>query len=372
MRRVRVGIIGLGSQGKLYAECLDRGMVSNMELIAVFNRSDEGLRWAEENLQPAVKKYSDIDEMLNCDGLEAVIVCVAHFQHPEFAILAFQHGLHVLSEKPAGVYTNAVKKMNLAAEKSGKKYAIMWNLRVEPTFSKLKQLIDNHVLGEIRRVTWITTNWYRTQAYYDSSAWRATWAGEGGGILMNQCAHNLDMLQWLFGMPTQVRAFCRYGVRRDIEVENDVTAYMEYPNGAIGLFVASTYEFPGTNRLEISGDYGKIVVEAGKITLCKSAVNESEFNRVNTSLFDLPELSVSEIGTEPRKEEEYLVLMRNFADAILYDAELISPGEEGLREIALCNALQLSDWTGAGVDPGNLDDDLFESLLKARIEGPRT
>ena len=369
--KLRLAIIGLGAQGKTYAKCILRGDVPNISLCAVYNRSRAGLQWAEENLAPSVERYSDLEQMLQTARVQAAIVCVPHFQHPEYVIRALRHGLHVLSEKPAGVTAKAVQEMNAAAQKAGTVYSVMWNLRADPMYRKIRQLLEEGVLGQILRVNWITTNWYRTQAYYDSSAWRATWSGEGGGILMNQCAHNLDMLCWLLGMPSAVHAFCRYGVRRSIDVENDVTAYLEYKNGAVGTFIASTYEFPGTNRLELSGENGKLVAEERKLLLYKSNVSESQFNRTNTDLYAEPEYTLEQVPFEESNREGYLDILENFADAILHGAALLSPGEEGLNEIRLCNAMQLSDWMERRVEPNAMDLELFERLLKEKQEAER-
>ena len=152
-------------------------------------------------------------------------------------------------EKPAGVYTRQVKEMNEVAKKSGKVFGIMYNQRTNPIYQKLRDLVKSGELGDIKRIIWIITDWYRSQSYYDSGGWRATWAGEGGGVLINQCPHNLDLWQWICGMPARIRAFCSYGKYHDIEFEDDVTAYMEYENGATGVFITTTGEAPGPTVL---------------------------------------------------------------------------------------------------------------------------
>ena len=365
--KLKLGIIGLGAQGREYAMALDRGLVKSIVLCAVCNRSAPALRWAEQTLSPSVGKYDNAEQMLRSAGIDAVLVCVPHYQHAEYVMLALRYGLHVLCEKPAGVYSDTVKQMSAAAQKAERVYAVMWNLRAEPAYRRLKQILDAGELGEIRRVTWIATDWYRTQAYYDSGGWRATWAGEGGGILMNQCAHNLDMLCWLFGLPKSVRAFCRYGVKRKIEVENDVTAYFEYPNGAEGIFVASTYEFPGTNYFEISGEYGKIVAERERLLFYKCTESETEFNRKCSSPFDTPEVVLETLEMGPREREGYLLILENFADAVLRGEALIASGAEAVNEALLCNAIQLSDWTGRSVCPETFSSDEFRKLLAEKI-----
>src|SRR5690606_34449403 len=233
----------------------------------------------------------------------------------------------VLVEKPAGVYTKQVRQMNEAAAKSGKVFSIMYNQRTNPLYVKLRELISSGELGEIRRTNWIITNWYRSQAYYNSGGWRATWAGEGGGVLINQDPHQLDLWQWTIGMmPTRVRAFCHFGKYRNIEVEDDVTAYVEYENGATGVFVTTTGEAPGTNRFEISGDRGKMVIEDGKMTFWRLRVGESEFNASNTSSFAQPECWKCEIPVNG-EGPGHMGITQNFVDAILKGTPLIAPGE---------------------------------------------
>lgn len=366
-KKVRAGILGLGVEGKLYAEDICTGKVRNMELTAVYNRSEKGREWAKENLPSSVEIYQSMEELMKKAPIDAVIITLPHYLHPETAIMALSHHLHVLTDKPAGVYTEQILDMNRAASESDRVFGIIWNVRADPLYRKVKDFMESGALGEVRRVVWEVTSWYRTQMYYDSADWRATWKGEGGGVLMNQCPHNLDILQWIFGMPVSVRAFCKYGNHRDIEVENDVTAYFEFSNGATGVFITSTHECPGTNRLEVSGDNGKLLVEDGKIMFYRLIVPEPEFNRNCNSLFDEPKWDVTEIFPEKKEKEGYLLILENFADAILCDKPLIAPGEEGIREAELCNAIQLSDWTGEKVNPEKIDGKRFKRLLDERI-----
>lgn len=365
--KLKIGIVGLGVQGRQYALALDKGVIDNVELYAVYNRSLSGIQWAQQTLSSSVICSDDLEYVLHLPQLDAVVICVPHYQHRQFTIQALHCGLHVLCEKPAGVFADDVREMNEAARQSGRKYAIMWNLRVVPVYRALKQLIEERTLGELKRITWITTDWYRTQAYYDSSSWRATWGGEGGGILVNQCAHNLDMLQWLFGMPDTVRSFCKYGVHRRLEVENESTVILDYPGGATGVFIASAHEFPGTNRLEIAGENGKIVLENGKIGIYINSVGEQAFNASNTSIYAQPEVSVEEICPEQSTKESWAILMENFADSILYGTPLIAPGEDGLYETMLCSAIQLSDWTGEAVALKEFDTKRHKRLLEDKI-----
>ena len=282
------------------------------------------------------------------------------------AMKAFEKGLHVLCEKPAGVYTKNVREMNEAAKKSSKVFSMMFNQRTNPMYQKVRELIQSGELGEIKRTNWIITDWYRTQSYYDSVAWRGTWAGEGGGVMINQSPHQLDLWQWITGMmPVRVRAFCGFGKYRDIEVEDDVTTYVEYENGATGLFVTSTGEAPGTNRFEIVGDQGKIVVEDEKITFWRLRQPESEFNLEYTGGFGKPEcwkIDVPFIG----EATQHIGIMNNWVDAIINGAELLAPGEEGINSLTISNAVYLSSWTDNWVELP-IDEDLFYEKLQEKI-----
>ena len=272
--------------------------------------------------------------------------------------------MHVLSEKPAGVYTKQVEEMNEAAAKSGRVFGIMYNQRTNPKFQKMREIVQSGALGELKRCVWIITNWYRTQAYYDSGTWRATWAGEGGGVLINQCPHNLDLWQWIFGMPNKISAHCKYGRWHNIEVEDEVTAYAEYPNGATGVFITTTGECPGTNRLEISGDKGKLVWEDGKLTHWALETPEREFCFTCPEGFAQPKMTVTEIETE-NVELGHNGILQNFTNAILHGEELLAPGYEGINGLNISNAIHLSDWTGKPQDVP-VDKELFLKLLDER------
>jgi predicted dehydrogenase len=274
--------------------------------------------------------------------------------------------MHVLCEKPAGVYTRQVREMNRAAEDSGKVFAMMFNVRTRPEYRKLHDLVDSGELGELKRAVWIITDWYRTQSYYDSGDWRATWAGEGGGVLLNQCPHQLDLWQWITGLPVRVRAFCHFGRYHDIEVEDDVTAYVEYDNGATGLFVATTGEAPGTNRLELTGERGKIVLEEGKIRFWRTRQPVSEHCRTEPKGFKKPETWVCDIPTG-RTPDGHVKIMQNVTDTILGKDKLLAPGLEGIRSLELSNAMLLSAWTDdwAAIP---VDEDRFDAELQKRID----
>ncbi len=368
MDKVRFGVVGLGNMGSSHSRNLDQGVVPEIELTAVCDIAEERREWARKNLSDKVEIYADAVEMFEKAPIDAVIIATPHYFHPPLVIEALNHGLHAISEKPAGVYTKQVEEMNAVAAKSDKLFGIMFNQRTNPVYAKVKELVEEGELGEIKRVVWLITDWYRSQSYYDSGTWRATWGGEGGGVLLNQCPHNLDLMQWIVGMPCGVRAFMGYGKGRNFEVENDVTAYMEFPNGATGLFVTSTHETPGTNRLEISGDRGKIVVENNEIMFYRNRISEPEFNATWKKGFGKPECW--KIKIEPPKAPKlvaHMGIFQNFANAVLKGTPLLASGLEGIKGVSLANAMHLSDWTGEMVDPNHIDGDLFKKMLDEKI-----
>lgn len=371
MSLVRVAVIGIGNMGAAHARTLVAGEVPGAELVAVCDVRQEMESWVSSNLPASVTYWQDAEQMMSSGTIDAVIIATPHYDHPEKAIQAFQNGLHVMIEKPAGVYTKQVRKMNEAAAASGKVFSIMYNQRTNPLYIKLKDLIASGELGEVRRTNWIITNWYRSQSYYDSGGWRATWAGEGGGVLINQDPHQLDLWQWTIGMmPVRMRAFCSFGKYRNIEVEDDVTAYVEYENGATGVFVTTTGEAPGTNRFEVNGDRGKIVIEDGQLTFWRLRESEPEFNERFTGGFGQPECWKCEVPITG-VETGHPGLIRNWIDAILNGTPLIAPGEEGIHGLTLSNAMLLSTWTDNWVDLP-IDEELFYAHLQQRIASSNT
>lgn len=371
MSLIRVAVIGIGNMGAAHARTLLAGDVPGAELVAVCDVRKEMESWVASHFPASVSYWQNAEQMMASGTIDAVIIATPHYDHPEQAIQAFQHGLHVMIEKPAGVYTKQVRKMNEAAAASGKVFSMMYNQRTNPLYIKLRDLIASGELGEVRRTNWIITNWYRSQSYYDSGGWRATWAGEGGGVLINQDPHQLDLWQWTIGMmPVRMRAFCSFGKYRDIEVEDDVTAYVEYANGATGVFVTTTGEAPGTNRFEVNGDRGKIVIEDGQLTFWRLRESEPEFNKRFTGGFGQPECWKCEVpitGTE----SGHPGLIRNWIDAIRTGATLIAPGEEGIHGLTLSNAMLLSTWTDNWVELP-IDEELFYEHLQERIASSNT
>lgn len=343
MDRIRVGIVGVGNIGSAHLSWICAHPEAGLTVAALCD-SDPQRREVLRERWPDIPLFADSTVLMRSGRVDAVIVATPHYDHPEIAIEGFRHDLHVLIEKPAGVYTGRVRQMNEEARRSGKVFGIMFNQRTNPLFARTREIVQSGQLGQPKRLVWIVTNWYRTQAYYDSGSWRATWNGEGGGVLLNQAPHNLDLWQWIFGMPRRVYAFCGMGKYHRIGVEDDVTIQAEYASGACATFITSTGEAPGSNRLEISGDRGKLVLEDDKLRWWKLSQPEREFCFSAAEGFFLPDMAYEEF-TKPAEAGHPLIL-RNFADAIRYGTPLIAPGEEGIHSLSLSNAAYLSAWTG--------------------------
>lgn len=369
MEQVRLGIIGIGGMGTNHVHSIMEGKVPNMVLSAVADVRQSRLTWAKENLPAKVAVFSDGKELIDSGLVDAVLIATPHYFHPEYVIYALEHGIHAISEKPAGVYTKQVREMNEVAARSDKTFAIMFNQRTNCTYRKLHEMIESKELGQMKRVNWIITDWYRNQSYYDAASWKATWDGEGGGVLLNQCPHQLDLLQWLCGLPVKVRAFCHEAKWHNIEVEDDVTAYMEFENGATGVFVTSTADAPGTNRLELTFEMGKIICENNKLTFYKLSENERIHCMTEKEGFKAPQVTEMEIETDGQNEQ-HIGVLKAFTNHILYGNELVAEGEEGIRALTLSNAMHLSSWLGETVSIP-FDEDLFLRELNKKRAGSK-
>lgn len=364
-KKIKLGIIGIGNMGSAHARNIVGGECPDFELVAVADIKPQRLEWAKSELSPDIHCFETAEEMLDSGLINACMVCVPHYDHPKYAIECMRRGIHVMVEKPAGVYTKQVREMNEEAKKHPDVvFGMMFNQRTNCIYRKMRELVQSGVYGNIRRTNWIITNWYRPQAYYDSGDWRATWSGEGGGVLLNQAPHNLDIWQWICGKPSAVTAFCNVGKFHNIEVEDEATIYAEYENGATGVFITSTGDCPGTNRLEITGTRGKLVLENGILKLWKLNEDERDICKNATEGFVSPETEYSEFSAE--REEAHAGILKNFAGAILHGEELLSPGYDGINELMISNAAYLSQWTGNGRIPLPFDTAEFDRLLKEK------
>jgi predicted dehydrogenase len=363
---VRLGLVGVGNMGSVHAQNILKGAVPGIELAALCDHNP-----ARTEGFPDTPSFTDHREMLRSGLVEAVLVATPHYDHTTIGIDVLKAGLHLLVEKPISVHKKDCERLIAAWEATGRPkkrpvFAAMFNQRTDPHYQKVRQLIQDGHLGEIRRVNWIITDWFRTFSYYASGGWRATWGGEGGGVLLNQCPHQLDLLFWLFGAPSEVRAFCHFGKYHDIEVEDDVTAYMAYPSGATGVFIASTGEAPGTNRLEITGENGRVVVEDGRISFLRNEVGMTEFSRTTPGGFTKPplwEVNIPVHGHGGQHNE----IMKNFAATIRGEEKLIAPAAEGIHSVELANAMLLSSFTNKTIALP-LSGAAYEKQLKTRIQ----
>lgn len=369
MEKIKLGIIGMGNIGNVHANNIIGGKCPEIELAAACDLKPEKLEELKEK-SPNTVMFDDAEKMMDSGLINAVLVAIPHYDHPKYAMMAMGKGLHVMVEKPAGVYTKQVLEMNEFAKKCNVKFALMMNQRTNCIYRKMREIVKSGSMGAIKRTSWIITNWYRPQAYYDSGDWRATWSGEGGGVLLNQCPHNLDLWQWICGMPVKVEAKLHYGKWHNIEVEDDVTAYVEYENGATGTFITTTGDIPGTNRFEITLEHGKLIAEGDKLMMWRSEISEPEFSRTNEIAFAWPEIVESEVETDGKNEQHFGV-MNAFAAAILRDEPLVANGEEGINGLTISNAMHLSSWLGKEIEIATFDHEKFYELLMERVKTSR-
>lgn len=369
-RKIKLGIIGIGNMGSSHAKNILNGKCPDFELAAVAEINAGRVEWAKTELSADIRYFAAAEEMLDSGLIESCMVCVPHYGHPKYAVECLRRGIHVMVEKPAGVYTKQVREMNAEAEKHpGTVFAMMFNQRTNPVYQKMRELVQSGAYGRIRRTNWLITNWYRPQCYYDSGDWRATWSGEGGGVLLNQCPHNLDLWQWICGMPSRVESHLHYGRWHQIEVEDDVTTYVEYPNGATGVFVTSTGDAHGTNRFEIQLDKAKLVAEDDRLSVLEYEMTEQEFSRTNTEPFGTVRAKEIEVDTSGQNEQ-HIGVVNAWGGAILRGEPLVAGGAEGILGLTLSNAMHLSSWLGKAVEIP-FDEELFYTELMKRVQASK-
>ena len=371
MDKVRFGIIGIGNMGSIHAKYLSENVVVGATLAAICDTDAEKL--AKATSQYKVPGFKTHHEMLASGQVDAVLIAVPHYDHMPIAMDAFAKGINVLCEKPIAVSVKAAREGIAAYQAAVKKFpdlkfGIMFNQRSNPLYQKLRDVIKDGELGEITRVTWLITNWFRSWAYYGSGGWRATWKGEGGGVLINQCPHNLDLIQWVVDglLPNRVTAVGFVGKTHPIEVEDDISAILEYPNGAVGHFVTGTGEAPGTNRLEICGSRGKIVAEDNKLTFHRTRQDVQEVNRTTTQSFVHIETWKCELPIGGgRLLHEHPYITKNFTDCILKNTpneNLLAPGPEGVNGLEIGNAIMMAGLTRKPVSIP-VDGDAYDAFI---------
>lgn len=360
MEKVRLGIIGMGNIGKYHAGYLQDKRVKRCELAAVCDAVAP-----LEGYKP-LKTFTDGEALIKSGEVDAVIIATPHFQHTTLGIAALNAGVHAMVEKPISSHKADAERLIAASQKNPKTvFGGMFQMRTEPRYQKVQKLIADGQLGQIVRINWINTDWYRTEAYFASGGWRATWKGEGGGVLLNQCLHNLDTLQWLCGMPKRVRGFCQLGRFHQIEVEDNVTAYLEWANGATGVFVSSSGETPGTNRFEIVGTLGRLVMENNKLLFTKNEADMIAFSQTAKQGFAKPDVWNIEIPFE-NAVIPHSIMLQNFVNAILDGEPLIAPGAEGIHSVELANVMVYSSLIGQTVELP-MDGDAWEAKLNQLI-----
>ena len=371
MKTVKYGIIGIGNMGYTHFKSFMKGAVENATVTAIADPNEKRWELLKKDFPDAqVAFYKDGSDLIQNADVDAVVVAVPHYDHPRYSIEAMEKGIAVVCEKPAGVYTKQVKEMNAVADRTGVPFTVMFNQRTLCTYRKMREIILSGGVGEIKRINWIITNWYRSQAYYNSSDWRATWTGEGGGVLFNQCPHQLDLIQWVTGMtPKTVHAHCHFGKWHDIEVEDDVTAYMEYENGATGVFVTSTADWPGSNRLEVTGSRGTIILEEFRDNRPANfsyvqTDDEREFCFETKNPFGKPTVKEMEVETDG-KNPRHVGIFQNFTNYLLGKEELFVKGQEGIKGVELMDAMMLSGWLNKAVSLP-VDEDLYLAELDKR------
>ena len=368
--KIRLGVIGLGNMGSEHCRNIIDGKCPEIELAAAADIREDRTAWAREELPDSVKIYASGRELIRGGACDAVLIAVPHYLHEQLAVQALSHGLHVMCEKPIAVEAAAARRMIRSAAVSGKTLALMFNQRTNAMYRTIRRMMEREEIGAIKRMNWIVTDWYRTQQYYDSGSWRATWAGEGGGVLLNQCPHQLDLLIWLCGMPKIVQAHTHEGHWHHIEVEDDVTVYLEFMNGATGVFIASTGDLPGTNRLEIDCERGKLVCEDGKIHCFRMDENEREVCFRSKDPWYKSNVREEYIPTDGGNPQHAGVL-NAFAAHLLRGEPLTADAEDGLRALQLSNAIHYSGWTGEKVTVP-VPEKLFHEALEKKIAGSRT
>lgn len=361
-KQVKLGIIGIGNMGSAHAKHIYNNGTKGLKLVATCDKSPYRRDYCKENFKD-VLVFDNYKALIDSGSVEAVIIAVPHPLHADIAMYALEKGLHVLLEKPVDVTVTKAKKLNELAKKSDKVFAIMFNQRTNEIFIKAREIIKSGVLGNIKRNSWVITNWYRPQSYYDSGSWRASWRGEGGGVLINQSPHNLDLWQWICGEPTEITAIISYGKFHNIEVDDEATIYAKYANGATGTFITSTGELPGTNRLEIACDKGKMVLENSMLKIWKLSESERVFCFDDTKG---PTMTYEEFKCD--SEIAHKGILQNFANAILYGEELISPGSDGIKELSISNAAYLSSWKGSIPVSLPLDTNEFDKYFYEKVE----
>ncbi len=368
MDQVRLGLIGCGNMGSHHVKYFPE--VPGLRFAAICDHKPEVVDQITQQ-NSGVKGFSDAEALIDSGEVDAILIATPHYDHPVYAQYAFERGIHVLTEKPVAVTALAAEQTNAAYEAALKKhpglqYAGMFNQRTRPQWKQIKKMCDDGTVGPLVRVQWVITNWFRSQAYYNSGGWRATWSGEGGGVLINQCPHNLDLFQWFVGMPNRLWAIADLGKFHDIEVEDDITAMMTFDNGATGTFITSTGQTPGINQLTIVGENGTLIAsEGGEIRFRQASQNIREYCKTTEERFGNVAVTEHVITAPKQPMPQHQTITTNFVTVILgREDKLIAPAVEGIHGLELGNAMLLSGLNGGAPVDLPTDRQAFDAKIK--------
>ncbi len=376
---IKTAVIGVGNMGSKYAKLIQNNEISGMKLVAMTRVNDVYREMLKPSFDKGIPVFQSADLLFEAVeasklSLDAVVIATPHYAHRDLAVRAFKNGLHVMSDKPAGVYIRQAREMEEAAIDSGKEYGMVFNQRTNPLYKHIREIIKSGKYGNLKRVNWVVTDWYRPDKYYTSAAWRATWAKDGGGVLLNQCPHNLDLLTWMCGMPKEIQAFCFEGHHHPIEVEDDATIFMKWQNGATGTFITSTGDAPGVNRLEISLDEAMLVCENGTLKigelLPELGCSEAEYKKTATDLYKKIDGKWHTL-TFDSANEPYKIVLQGFSDKINKTGEMVAEGYEGYNSLLLSNAAYLSSWQNRLItlpEKNSVEAKEFEKIFEKELE----
>ena len=360
---IKYGIIGINGMGANHANLLLNNKVINASLAAICDNNET----FSKNF-PEIPFYNKTSDFFDKKIIDVAIISTPHRSHISLGKQALENNIDVIIEKPLAVTTRQCREFINCSKKFDAKFGIMLNQRTNPAFIKLKDMIIKGELGKIHRYQWTITNWFRTDYYYNISDWRTTWKGEGGGVLMNQSIHQLDLCQWLFGMPDSVYTDMRLARFHNIEVEDDVTSIMKYKDGSKGIFTTTTGEAPGVNRLEIASDFGLVIFENNRVTWKKINNSTTDFIKNSKTLFDMPDVETIkfEFPIEEDQHIEHNRILQNFTNFLLGKEELHVPGDQGLNSVELINAMILSGLEEKEIK-FPLDEKKYENKLNEMI-----
>lgn len=370
---IRVALVGVGAMGSKYAKMIVSGQVKNMLLTGLVARKMEAKTWAATLVNgdgTCPKVYNSADEMFAHAGdFDTVLIVTPHKTHEEIAIRAFELGKHVLCDKPAGATIGQAQRMTFAAKKYNRIYALIFHQRAYAKYRYIKQMLSCGQLGELKRALVVNSRYFRTAHYHNSGSWRSSWKGEGGGALINQGAHILDMWHWLLGMPQKLYAQIPFGKYNDFDVDDEAAISMQYKDGMTGMFILTTGEAVPQERFEIVGTKGRILLEEDTLHIYRYSKDSQEYiatEKVNSG--DNMNI-VEEVISFEKGKEPYVEVLENFAEAVLTEnaSMLIAPGEDGVYQLMLTNGAYYSAWKDMPVELP-LDTREYEKVFQEMCE----